>query len=80
MLYLAVTDDPVARRHASAALNWQLSLLLYLIGAVLVLALAGSTLPPIFFLIVLLVPALVVLDLVLCTLGAVKSGNGEDFT
>lgn len=80
IIYLAASDDPAARRHASAALNWQLSLLIYGIGATVVLAVASVVVSPLFFLLFVVIPVLMVADLVMCLVGAIKSGNGEDFS
>lgn len=80
IIFLTARDDPAARRHASAALNWQLSLLVYSIGAMAVLGVGSVVVSPLFFLLFVALPVLMVADLVMCLVGAVKSGNGEDFS
>lgn len=80
ILYLAIRDDPPARQHASTALNWQLSLVLYLLGSGVLLGLVSIAVPPVLLLFPLVMLGLVLACLVLCTVGAVKAGNGERFT
>lgn len=80
VLYLAAKDDPAARRHASAALNWQLSLLIYLVGSAVAIAILAQAAAPLFVVLFVVWPALLLADFVVSIVGAVKAGNGEGFT
>jgi uncharacterized Tic20 family protein len=54
--------------HAKAALNWQLSLMIYLIvSGILVFVIIG----------ILLLAALGIMNVVFCVVAAVKAGEGE---
>ena len=66
ILYVS-TQEPEVKRHARLALNWQISLLIYLlVSFVLVFLLVGIILIPIIFL----------MDLVFCIMAAVKANEG----
>lgn len=80
ILCLAIRDDPPARQHASTALNWLLSLVLYLLSSAVGLGLISIAVPPVLLLFPFVRLGLVLADLVLCTVGAFKAGNGERFT
>lgn len=66
IIYLA-TADPEVKRHARIALNWQISLLIYLfVSVILIFVLIGVFL---FFIVLLL-------DLVFCIMAAIKASEG----
>ncbi len=67
LIILLASPDHRAKQHARMALNWQISLIIYMIVSfVLMLVLIG-------FLFILI---LAVLDLVFCIMAAVKAGDG----
>ncbi|MFH7242819.1 MAG: DUF4870 domain-containing protein [Spirulina sp.] len=66
IIYL-VTEDPEVKRHARIALNWQISLLIYLfVSVILMFVVIGFFL---FFIALLL-------DLVFCIMAALKANDG----
>ena len=68
LIILLVSKDENAKKHSKNALNWQFSLMIYLlISFVLMLILIGFLL---FF-------ALIILNLVFAIMAAVKAGNNE---
>ena len=70
VLYLA-TEDPEVKRHARLALNWQISLLIYLVvSIVLMFVLIGF----------LLLAIVLIMDLVFCIMAAVKANDGIAWT
>lgn len=77
IVYLAKRDDPFVRRHAAEALNFNLSVFLYLV----VLGIATFVL--VFFVIgIFLIPLFLVgaiLWLVFICLAAAKAGDGQDY-
>lgn len=67
LILLLCAQQPSAKRHAREALNWQLSLLLYMVaGFVLMFVVVG------FFLIF----AVAILDLVFCIIASIKASQG----
>lgn len=61
-------EDPYVEHHSREALNFQLSILIYLIiSGILVLVLIG----------ILLIAAVVIFQLVMAIIAAVKAANGE---
>lgn len=67
LILYAVTEDPEVKRHARMALNWQISLLIYLfVSFVLVFFLIGF----------ILVPIVLLLDLVFCVIAAMRASEG----
>jgi len=77
-VYLVKKDDPFVRRHASEALNFNLSCLIYalvlgFVTIVLVFVLVG------FFLIPLLI-ALAIAWIVFICIAAAKAGQGEEYS
>lgn len=67
LILMLCTQEASAKRHATEALNWQLSLLIYMVVS--------------FFLVFLIVGiftliAVVIMDLVFCIIAAVKAGQG----
>lgn len=67
IMYLA-TDDATAKQHSAAALNWQISLLIYMIvSLILMFILIGFVLIVVVF----------ILDVIFCIIAAVKAGNNE---
>ncbi len=67
LVILLASPEPRVKQHARAALNWQLSLILYsIISIILVFVFVG----------VLLLLAIYVMDLIFCIVAAVKAGQG----
>ncbi len=68
LIILLVAKDKNSSNHSKYALNWQLSLLIYvIISVILVFIYIG----------IFLLIALVVLNIVFCILAAVKAGENE---
>jgi uncharacterized Tic20 family protein len=79
LVWLFRRDDPVVEPHARAALNFQLTLLLYFVlagvaGLVLLVSLIGIALIPF---VVLFVFALLVLEVIFAILATVAASRGE---
>lgn len=79
VVWLIRRDDPVVEPHARAALNFQLSLLIYAFVAgvaaiVLAISIVGLVLLP---LILLLILALVVLEFIFAILATIAASRGE---
>ena len=79
VVWLIRRDDPVVEPHARAALNFQLSLLIYAFAAgiaaiILAISIVGLLLLPV---ILLLFLALVVLEFVFAILASVAASRGE---
>ncbi len=67
LIILLASPNHEVKRHARTALNWQISLIIYMIVSfVLMLILIGF----------LFIFALMIMDLVFCIVGAVKASNG----
>lgn len=61
-------DDPAIEAHGKESVNFQISMTIYtLIAGVLILAVVG----------IILLPALVILNVVLVIVAAIKASNGE---
>lgn len=78
LLILLLAEDKFSRNNAREALNWQISLLIYMfvVGAVaifLVLTIVGILLLP---LLLLVVVVLYVIDIVFSVLAAIKASKG----
>jgi len=68
LIILLVAEDKRSKNHAKAALNWQFSVLIYLvISFVLILILVGF----------LLIFVVAILNIVFSIIAAVKAGNNE---
>ncbi len=79
VVWLIRRDDPVVEPHARAALNFQLSLLIYAFAAgiaaiILAISIVGIVLLPVILLVFL---ALVVLEFVFAILASVAASRGE---
>ena len=72
LIILLAADDEVSKNNARAALNWQLSIIIYVVVAML-LMLTIVLIP----LSILIFIALGIMNLVFCIIGAVRAGNGE---
>lgn len=68
LIILLVGDDENSKKHSRAALNWQISLAIYMIVAFILFFV---------FIGMILLPALAVLNLIFCILAAVKASKGE---
>jgi uncharacterized protein len=77
IIFLVRNEDPRVRSHAAAALNWQLSLMIYLLGSTVILVVLGLVAAPVIFLLFLVFFGLLLYDLVICVVAAVKGNNGE---
>lgn len=68
LVVLLVTGDKEVKEHAKRALNWQISLMIYLlISLILTLVLIGF----------LFIIALSIMNVVFCIIAAVKSNEGK---
>ncbi len=68
LIFLLASEDGGVKEHAKNALNWQISLLIYMFAsAVLMLILVGFLLALVVF----------VLDVVFCIMAAVKANRNE---
>lgn len=68
LILLLTTQDEEVKNHAKKALNWQISLAIYIvISLILMFVLIG-------FLLIFIVLAL---DVIFCIIAAVKANNGE---
>ena len=71
LIILLVSESDEAKKHAKAALNWQFSLMIYLVVSfILILILVG----------ILLVIALYIMNIIFCVIAAVKASNREIYT
>ena len=79
VVWLIRRDDPVVEPHARAALNFQLSLLIYFVIGGIAAIVAAITVVGIVLslLIVLFLAALVVLEIVFAILGTLSATRGE---
>lgn len=79
VVWLFKRDDPVVGPHARAALNFQLSLLIYFVGGVVVAFVAALTIVGLILsaLIIVFLIGLFLLELVFAVLGAVAASRGE---
>lgn len=70
LILMLTTHEPSAKRHATEALNWQISMVLYMIASFML----------IFFIVgFLLLFAIGIMDLVFCIIAAIKAAQGEDW-
>ncbi len=71
LIVLLSSKNETTKQHARRALNWQISLILYLVASfVLVFVIIG----------IFTLMAVIVLDLIFCIMATVKSGNRELWT
>lgn len=67
LIIYATTQEPEVKRHARLALNWQISLMIYLmVSFVLLFVLIG----------IVLIPIVLLMDLIFCIMAAVKANDG----
>jgi uncharacterized Tic20 family protein len=79
VVWLMKRDDPVVEPHARAALNFQLSLLIYVVVGIILAFLAAITVVGLVltaFIVVFLV-VLVILELLFALLGSIAASKGE---
>lgn len=68
LIFLLVTKEEKVKQHAKKALNWQISLIIYLIiSFILVFVLIGF----------LLIFVLIIMDIIFCIMAAVKANKDE---
>lgn len=81
VVWLIRREDPVVEPHARAALNFQLSILIYFVAGIVVAFLAAITIVGLVItgLIVILLLILVVLELVFALLGTLAASRGERY-
>jgi uncharacterized Tic20 family protein len=79
VVWLMKRQDPVVEPHSRAALNFQLSILIYFFGAVAVAIVAALTIIGVGLtvLIALLLPVLFLLELVFAVLASMAASKGE---
>ena len=79
VVWLIRRDDPVVEPHARAALNFQLSLLIYfVIGAIAAIVLAITVVGIVLSLLIgLFLAALLLLEIVFAILGTLSASRGE---
>ncbi len=68
LIILLAVDDNNAKNHARYALNWQLSLMIYIIISIVLLFVVVG---------IFLMIALFILDLIFCIIAAVRAGENE---
>jgi uncharacterized Tic20 family protein len=79
LVYAMKKDDPYVRRHAAAALNFQLSVLVYALGLGVLGAVGLATGVGVGLLVLPLLGALVIAWFVLICIAAVKAGEGDEY-
>lgn len=79
VVYLIRRDDPVVEPHARAALNYQLSLLIYFIAGVVLAVIAALTIVGLVFtvLIIIFLLVLLVLEIVFAILATIAASRGQ---
>jgi uncharacterized Tic20 family protein len=79
VVWLMKRDDPVVEPHARAALNFQLSLLLYTVAGIVLAILAALTIVGLVLsaMIVIFLIILVILELVFALLASLAASRGE---
>lgn len=79
VVWLIKREDPIVEPHALAALNFQLSVLIYFVGGVVVAFIAALTIIGVGLtvLIALLLPVLFLLELVFAVLASIAASKGE---
>ena len=81
VVWLMKREDPVIEPHARAALNFQLSVLIYFVSAVVVAFIAALTIIGVGLtvLIALLLPVLFLLELVFAVLASIAASKGDPY-
>jgi uncharacterized Tic20 family protein len=81
IVWLIKREDPVVEPHARAALNFQLSVLIYFFAAVVIAFIAALTIIGVGLtvLIALLLPVLFLLELVFAVLASIAASKGEPY-
>lgn len=81
VVWLMRREDPVVEPHARAALNFQLSILIYFVAGIIVAFLAAITIVGLVItgLVIILLLILVVLELVFALLGTLAASRGERY-
>ncbi len=81
VVWLMRREDPVVEPHARAALNFQLSILIYFVGGIVLAFLAAITIVGLVItgLVIILLFILVVLELVFALLGTLAASRGERY-
>lgn len=70
IFFLVKKDDPYVYDQAKEALNWAITAMIgYFVSWILIFAIIG----------ILLFPAMVILNLVFCIMGAIACSNGKPF-
>jgi uncharacterized Tic20 family protein len=79
VVWLMKRDDPVVEPHARAALNFQLSLLIYTVAGIVLAILAALTIVGLVLsaMIVIFLIILVILELVFALLASLAASRGE---
>jgi hypothetical protein len=79
VVWLIKREDPAVEPHALAALNFQLSLLIYTIGGIVLAVLAAITIVGLVLtaLIVFFLVALLILELVFALMASIAASKGE---
>ncbi len=79
VVWLIKRDDPAIESHARAALNFQISLLVYTIGGIIVAFIAAITIVGLLLsaLIVFFLVALIILELVFALMASIAASRGE---
>lgn len=68
LVVLIASKNKIVKQHAKLALNWQISYTIYtIIGVILIFLLIG----------LLIIPALAIMNLIFCILGAVNASEGK---
>lgn len=78
LIILLAAESKHAKNHARAALNWQLSLIVYILGAIIFIIIFALTIVLIPFAFILAIGILVlgILDIVFVIIAAVKASEG----
>lgn len=79
IVWLIRREDPVVEPHAREALNFQLSLLIYFIGGIVIGLIAALTIVGLVFtfVIILALVVLFLLELIFALLGTIAASRGE---
>ena len=85
LIILLVSDKELVKRHARRALNWQLSLIVYTIGLIIVMVVSVPLMAVIigiltFGIAIAALIAVSLADIVFCIIAAVKASNDEVYT
>jgi uncharacterized protein len=85
LIVFLLTKDKLVKKHATNALNWQISFIIYLVSLLTISSLSAlltNTIPNIFifFPFVLIYPTLTILNIIFSIIAAVKANNSELWT